>query len=94
MLAHARGRIDRKSAIKCATPTIERNCVPVNSVAAGPNLEIGFGLVLQFLGFVGASRVPLNSINRLVNVELHTSDFGEELTPLQGSVFQVYSFYL
>jgi hypothetical protein len=34
----------------------------------------------------------LNSINRLVNTELDTHDFGEELTTLQGSIFQVYSF--
>jgi hypothetical protein len=42
--------------------------------------------------FLGASRVPLNSINRLVNTELHTEDFGEELTTLQESVLRVYSF--
>ena len=35
---------------------------------------------------------PLNSINRHVNKELDTSDFSEELTTLQGSVFRVYSF--
>jgi hypothetical protein len=33
--------------------------------------------------FLGASRVPLNSINRLVNTKLNTQDFGEELTALQ-----------
>ena len=38
------------------------------------------------------SRVSLNSISRLVNRELDTRDFGEELTALQGSVFWVYSF--
>jgi hypothetical protein len=40
---------------------------------------------------LGASRIHLNSINWLVNIELDTFDFGEELTALQGSVFQVYS---
>jgi hypothetical protein len=34
-----------------------------------------------------ASRFSLNSINRLVNIELQTLDFGKELTALQGSVF-------
>ena len=59
---------------------------------AGPNLEIGLGLILRFLGFLGAFKVPLHCINRLVNTELDISDFREELTALQGSVFQVYSF--
>jgi hypothetical protein len=92
VLACVKGRIHCKSAIKHTTPTIERICAPVNSVVAGPILEIGLGFVLQFLGFSSASRIPLNSINRLVNTELHILAFGEELTPLQGSVFWVYSF--
>ena len=66
--------------------------MPVNNVTAGHNLEIGLGFILQFLGFLGAFRVPLNYINRLVNAELGTQDFGEEMMTLQGSVFQVYSF--
>jgi hypothetical protein len=41
-------------------------------MAAGPILEIGLGFVLQFLRFLGASRVSLNSINRLINKELDT----------------------
>jgi hypothetical protein len=39
-----------------------------------------------------ASRVSLNFLNRLVNREFNTRDFGEELTALQGSIFRVYSF--
>ena len=64
----------------------------MNSMIVGPILEIGLGFVLRFLRFLGTSRVPLNSINRPVNRELDTCDFGEELTDLQGSVFWVYSF--
>ena len=64
----------------------------MNNVASSPILEIGLGFVLQFIRFLGASRVPLNSINKLVNTELHTLDFGEELIALQGSVFWVYYF--
>jgi hypothetical protein len=59
----------------------------MNSVAISPILEIVLGFVLRFLGFLGASRVPLNSINRLVNIELHTEDFREEFTTLQVGVF-------
>jgi hypothetical protein len=51
----------------------------VNNVAAGPILEIGLGFVLRSPRFLVVSRVPLNSINRLVNIELHTLDFGGEL---------------
>jgi hypothetical protein len=29
----------------------------------------------------------LNSINRHINTEIYTHDFGDELTALQGSVF-------
>jgi hypothetical protein len=61
-------------------------------MATSPILEIGLGFVLQFLGFLGASRVPLNSINRPVNRKLNTRDFGKELTTLQGSIFRIYSF--
>ena len=78
----ARERIDRRSTIKRTTPTIERSHALVNSIVAGPNLKIGLGFILLFLGFLGTSRVPLNSINRLVNTELHTRDFGEELKTL------------
>jgi hypothetical protein len=67
MLLRARARIDCRSAIKRTRPSIKCNCVPVNSVVAGPNLEIGLGFILRFLGFLGASMVPLNYINRLVN---------------------------
>jgi hypothetical protein len=67
--------INRKSAM-------EHSRAPMNSVVAGPILEMGLGFVLQFLRFLSASRVPLNSINRLVNTELHTFDFGKELMAL------------
>ena len=87
MLARASGRINRISAIEHTTPAIERSRAPVNNVAASPNLEIGLGFVLQFLGFLGATRVPLNFINGLLNIELHTRDFIKELMALQGSVF-------
>jgi hypothetical protein len=73
--------------IERTTPTIECIRAPVNSVVAGLILEIGLGFVLRFLGFLGASRVPLNSISRHVNREFDTRDFGEELTALQGSIF-------
>jgi hypothetical protein len=67
LLARARGRIDRRSAIKHTTLEIDRIHALVNSVVVGPNLKIGLGFALRFLGFLGASRVPLNFINRLVN---------------------------
>jgi hypothetical protein len=38
-------------------------------------LEIGLRFVLRFLGFLGASRVLLNSINWLINTKLYTLDF-------------------
>jgi hypothetical protein len=46
--------------------------VLVNNKVAGPTLKIGLGFVLRFLGFLGASRVSLNSKNRPVNEELDT----------------------
>jgi hypothetical protein len=39
-----------------------------------------------------ASRVFLNSINRLVNTKKHTCDFGEEFTAFKEVIFHVYSF--
>jgi hypothetical protein len=69
-LKRARRRIYRKSAIKHTTPVIQCNRALVNSVATGLILEIGLGFVLRFLGILGAFRVFLNSINRLVNTEL------------------------
>jgi hypothetical protein len=38
------------------------------------------------------SRVSLDSINRLVNTEKYTCDFGEEFTALKEAIFWVYSF--
>jgi hypothetical protein len=61
-------------------------------VAVDLVLERALRLSLRFLGFLEASRIPLNSINRLVNTEKHTHTLGEELMALQGSVFQVYPF--
>jgi hypothetical protein len=46
--------------------------VLVNSVVAGLIFKIGLGFVFRFLGFLSASRVPFNSINRLINIELET----------------------
>jgi hypothetical protein len=66
---------------------IERTCVSKNSVAADPIMERALRLSSQFLGFLEASRVPLNSINRLVNTKKDTHALGEELMALQGSVF-------
>jgi hypothetical protein len=43
-----------------------------DSVAADLVLERALRLSLRFLGFLEASRIPLNSINRLVNTEKHT----------------------
>ena len=40
----------------------------------------------------GVSRILLDSINRLVNTEKHTRDFGEEFTALKEAIFWVYSF--
>jgi hypothetical protein len=71
VLTCASGMINRRSATKRTTPTIER----IRSVAASPILEIGLGFVLRFLGFLSAFGVPLNSINMLVNTKLHTLDF-------------------
>jgi hypothetical protein len=55
-------------------------------------MEIALMFILQFLGFLSASRVFLNSISRFVNIEKHTHALGEKLTVLQGSIFRVYSF--
>ena len=38
------------------------------------------------------SMVSLDSINRLVNTEKDTCDFGEEFTALKEAIFRVYSF--
>jgi hypothetical protein len=38
------------------------------------------------------SRVSLNSINRPVNIEKHTHDFGEELMTFKEAIFRVYFF--
>jgi hypothetical protein len=37
------------------------------------------------------SRVSLDSINRLVNIEKHTCDFREEFMALKEAIFRVYS---
>jgi hypothetical protein len=60
----------------------------VNSVVAGPILEIGLGFVLRFLGFLCTYRVLLNSIKQNYTHLI----LGEELMALQESVFRVYSF--
>ena len=39
------------------------------------------------------SRVSLDSINRLVNIEKHTRDFGEEFTTLKEAIFWVLFFF-
>ena len=70
------------NAIERTTPAIEHICVLVNNVVADFILEIGLRFVLRFLGFLGASKVPLNFINRLINTKLHRLDFGEELAAL------------
>jgi hypothetical protein len=61
-------------------------------VAVDPIMERALGFILQFLGFLDAFRVSLTSVNRLVNTKKHTQVLREELTALQGSIFQVYSF--
>jgi hypothetical protein len=38
------------------------------------------------------SRACLDSINRLVNTEKYTHDFGEEFTTFKEAIFRVYSF--
>jgi hypothetical protein len=38
------------------------------------------------------SRVSLDSLNRLINIEKHTRDFGKEFTALKEAIFRVYSF--
>ena len=86
-LTRARRRIDCRSAIERTTPAIKGIHAPVNIVAVSPILEIGLWFVLRFLGFLGASKIPLNSINRHVNREFDIWDFGEELMALQGSLF-------
>ena len=72
---------------------IKHTCTLENSVAVDPIMERALRLSLQFLGFLKAFRVPLNSINRLVNTKKDSHALGEELMALQGSVFQVYSFH-
>jgi hypothetical protein len=59
----------------------------VYSVLAGLVLKIALGYILRFLGFLGASRDPLNSINRPVNTEKERINFREELTAVQRSLF-------
>jgi hypothetical protein len=46
---------------------IEHICASENSTTADLVMEIVLGFILQFLGFLGASKVPSTSINRLVN---------------------------
>jgi hypothetical protein len=62
-------------------------------VAADPIIEVSLGFILRFLGFLGASRVPLNSINRPVNTENHTEALGEELTAFSGLFFPFLFYY-
>ena len=71
-----------------------------DQVSRNPILEslilLGFFLVLGTLGLnptiFRISRVSLDFINRLVNTEKHTCDFGEEFTALIEVIFPVYSF--
>jgi hypothetical protein len=65
-----------------------------DSVVVDSIMERAIRSSLRFLGFLEASRVPLNSINRLVNTEKDTHALGEELTDLQESIFRVYYFTL
>jgi hypothetical protein len=79
-----------------------RSSTPVHEeqLSRDPILEsvilLGFLLVLVAQGLnptiFRISRISLDSINRLVNIEKHIGDFGEELTALYGSIFRVYSF--
>ena len=83
-----------RSQLRLSTPVREEQ------LSRNPILKcfilLGFLLVLVAQGLnptiFRVSRVSLDSINRLVNTEKYTRDFLEELTALQGSVFQVYYF--
>jgi hypothetical protein len=61
-------------------------------------LILGFWLILVVQGFnlthFRVSRILLDSINRLVNIELDTCYFGEEFTAFKEMIFRVYSFLL
>jgi hypothetical protein len=64
---------------------IEHICASENSTTADLVMEIVLEFILQFLGFLGASKVPSTSINRLVNRKKDTEALRKELTTLQGS---------
>jgi hypothetical protein len=91
MLACARRRIER-NAIEHTAIAIERIRAPMNSKVACPILEIGLGFCFTISRVSRCFYDSLDSINRHVNTEIYTRDFGEELTAFQGSVFWVYSF--
>ena len=57
------------STIEQTWVAIERTHVPENSVAADPIMERALEFILEFLGFLGASRVPLTTIYRPVNTK-------------------------
>ena len=77
--AYQRSSAQAKERLTRAKRRIDHIRAPVNNVAAGPISEIGLGFVLRSPRFLVVSRVPLNYINRLVNIKLHTLDFGEKL---------------
>jgi hypothetical protein len=91
--------VRRRSAIDCSA--IERTkgdrthlCVMPTSAAAlfWKFLILGFWPILVPQGFNLArfrvSRILMNSINRLVNIELDTHYFGEELTTFNEQFFE------
>jgi hypothetical protein len=59
-------------------------------------LILGFWPILVAQGFdltcFRVSRILLDSINKLVNIELNTRYFGEEFTAFKETIFWVYSF--
>jgi hypothetical protein len=61
-------------------------------------LVLGFWLILVAQGFnlthFRVSKIFLDSINRLVNIEKHTHYIGEEFIAFKEAIFRVYSFPL
>ena len=69
-------------------------CVRTNSTATlfWKVLILGFLQLALNPTIFRVSRVPLDSINRLVNTKKHTCDFGEEFTTLKEANFRVLFF--
>jgi hypothetical protein len=96
-IVHRRSAIDR-SAIERTKGNRTHLCVkPTPAVALfWKFLILGFWPILVAQGFnltrFRVSRILLDSINRLVNIDLRIHYFGEEFTAFKETIFWVYSF--